>query len=257
MVPSSLLGLVLFVALLAPGFAYVLLRERTTPRGVFSPFRESLTVVFASVACLAAVALLHTGLRALLPDHTLNVRELVRDPASYAREHHVSVAWWSFALLVGAVGIGVAAAHPRVLDISKRLGFSRVLGSMTGSNGGSIDTRSAWHKVMHMYDEEGAGPIFVGASMDDGSYVQGRLYSFSPVPEETQDREILLSAPISLTSKEGLTGRVDAQFSVISARRIVRLDVKHFEQGEDVDEAWVGPESKGGDNVRWWWQFKA
>lgn len=107
-----------------------------------------------------------------------------------------------------------------------------------------------------MYDEEGGGPIFVGAQLDDGTYVQGKLYSFNPAFTENEEREILLSAPLSVISKEGVTTSIDAQFSVVSARRIVRMDVKHFEQNEATDDAWVGPERIEEVTECRWWPFR-
>ncbi|WP_349880275.1 DUF6338 family protein [Micromonospora sp. HUAS YX12] len=231
----------LFVALLAPGFAYVLRHERTTPNRPFSAFRESLRVVFASVLCLATAGLLYAALRAVAPTHTVNVRGLVRDPFGYARDHHVNLAWWSISVLAAAILVGLVAADPRVVRRSRSIRRSRVLRWVTGSKRTDIETVSAWYTVMHMYDEEDPGPILVGAQLDDGSYIQGRVYTFNPAFEEKEDREILLSAPLSVRSKDGITTPLDAQFSVVSARHIVRLDVKHFPEGEDLEGRRVGP----------------
>jgi hypothetical protein len=50
--PIVALGLVLFEVLLAPGLACVLRHERVVPARSHTAFRETLRVVFVSVACL-------------------------------------------------------------------------------------------------------------------------------------------------------------------------------------------------------------
>ncbi len=55
---------------------------------------------------------------------------------------------------------------------------------LTGSTKTNFSGVSAWHRVFHIYDDRNPGPIAVGAQMDDGTYVEGRLYSFSAAGDE-------------------------------------------------------------------------
>jgi Family of unknown function (DUF6338) len=48
--PTTLTGLLLFVVLLLPGFAYLVGKERAGTERRTSPFRETVAVVAASVA---------------------------------------------------------------------------------------------------------------------------------------------------------------------------------------------------------------
>ncbi len=91
MLPSSISGLLLFVALLAPGLAYVLRHERVVPIAERSAFRETLRVVFVSIACLVVSGVLLAALRWAAPKSTPNVRGLVQDPGAYFQQHHVSL----------------------------------------------------------------------------------------------------------------------------------------------------------------------
>ncbi|MFC4092977.1 MULTISPECIES: DUF6338 family protein [Micromonospora] len=97
MIPTSAIGLVLFVTLLSPGLAYVLRHEQVVPAQSLSAFRETLRVVFMSVVCLTATGLLFAVLRFFLPRHTPNVRGLIRDPnrlcARASRSAGVVGAW--------------------------------------------------------------------------------------------------------------------------------------------------------------------
>ncbi|MEV6490744.1 DUF6338 family protein, partial [Actinoplanes sp. NPDC051633] len=115
MIPSTLWGLLLFVALLAPGLAHVLRHERIVPTGPRSALRETLRVVFISVLCLVTTGLLLTLVRALIPDHTPNVRGLVRAPVEFARQHHVHLAWWAFGCFAFATALGFFASDPRLV----------------------------------------------------------------------------------------------------------------------------------------------
>jgi len=66
--PNSLVGLALFVALLTPGFVVVLRRERRLPSPQASVFRETVGIVAASEACLL-IAGLRLALLRLLASH--------------------------------------------------------------------------------------------------------------------------------------------------------------------------------------------
>lgn len=49
--PTTLTGLLLFVVLLLPGFAYLVGKERNGTERRMSPFRETVAIVAASVTC--------------------------------------------------------------------------------------------------------------------------------------------------------------------------------------------------------------
>jgi hypothetical protein len=237
LIPSSLWGVVLFVVLLAPGLAYVLRHERVVPARSHTTFRESLRVVFVSVACLTATGLLAAGIRATLPERTPNFRALILNPGGYWRGHHVQLAWWAFAFVVFATVLGAAAADRRVVRFAHWLARKPAIRWITGATDTDISSASAWYRVMHMFDEGAPrpkpprnppGPIFVGAAMDDGTYIEGRMVTFNVAADENADREMLLSAPLHFTMQNGERFAFAGQFTVISARHIVRLDVTHI-----------------------------
>jgi len=243
LVPSSLLGLVLFVVLLAPGLAYVLRHERIVPRRSYSTFRETLRVIFVSVACLTATAIVFAGLRLVFPRRTLNVHLLIQSPSDFARTQHVQLAWWGLGFVAVATALGALAADPRVVRWLHGVRDTKPGRWLTGAEDTQIRTVSAWYRLMHLYDADGAGPIAIGAQMDDGTYVEGQLYTFNVAPDEDEDRELVLSAPLHLTTSDGRRHGYAAQFTILSARHIARLDVTHLdpEQGGD-DSAVVRPE---------------
>lgn len=233
MLPSSVLGLAIFVLLLAPGFVYVLRRERSVPARQHSPFRETVRVVAVSLVCLAIAGLMVAAARALWPRYTLNFGGLVHDPVAFTRVHYVQLAWWSIAFLALATMFGAVAADPRLARRARSAAGRRPLRWLAAAASTDIQQASAWYIVMHMYDHD-PGPIDVGAQLDDGSYVRGRLSYFSAKYDETADRDLLLQAPLDLTTADGKTVPLGSQYMVVSARRLIRLDVTHLPPETDL-----------------------
>lgn len=226
MIPSSLLGLVLFVVLLAPGLAYVLRHERSVPAVTYSAFRETLRVVFASVTCLTVTGLLFAGLRFLVPEHTPDVRRLVQEPIAYIRGHHVQFAWWSFVLVVFATLLGFLAADPRFILAQRKARSNRFWRWLLGES--AIRPSSAWRTALIELKPSKADETLVGVQMVDGAYIQGYLVSANPSTTENDQREIVLTRA-KLRTAEGAISDIGATFTVVSARHIVRLDVTHLE----------------------------
>jgi hypothetical protein len=68
----------------------------------------------------------------------------------------------------------------------------------------------------------------VAAQLDDGTCIFGRMHSFNVDPDESENRDIVVSAPIRLITADGNEHVLANQFTIISARHIVRLDVTHL-----------------------------
>lgn len=229
MVPSSLIGAVLFLFLLAPGLAFVLRRERAVPEAQRSAFRETVQVVAASAISLFVTGLLLAAARAVWPDHTLNVRGLIRAPKTFFLDHHVQVAWWAVASLSAATLLAWIAADPRLprSRIARWLMRSKMVGLLNGPSA-SIKRSSAWYEVAHLFDGYEPGLIQVGAQLDDGTYVIGYLDHYNIDTGESPDRDILLHGPLGLVTADGKKHNLEPTYTVISARRIVRLDFTHL-----------------------------
>lgn len=225
MIPSTLLGLVLFVMLLAPGLAYVLRHERIVPAPAHSAFRETLRVLFVSVACLTVTGLLFAAARWKFPAHTPDVRGLIQDPYAFARGHHVHLAWWSLAFIVFATLVAAIAADPRFVRRRRRWRRGRFFTCLLGD--APIRDTSAWrHGFVERRPAE-TEEVFVGAQMADGSYVQGFLDSYNPHTPEDDQRELTLRDARMRTAK-GKAMHPLGKLTVLSAKHIVRLDVRYL-----------------------------
>src|SRR5438045_3452685 len=98
--PTTLLGLAIFLTLLTPGLAFVIAREVTFPTGARSPFRESVELVATSFVCDVAVLIVFALDRAMFPGRTPDVGALVRSGHAYVSVQYAWVAAWSLLLLL-------------------------------------------------------------------------------------------------------------------------------------------------------------
>lgn len=221
MVPNSLAGLLIFIVMLAPGLAYVLRHERVVPARSYTAFRETLRVVYVSVVCLVITALAFAGLRWRLPNRTPDIHALVVDPDKYAREHYVELAWWAFGLILFATLVGAGAADKRVVAMWKRVTGWRATRWIIGKP--SIGHTSAWYTAFHLRDRE-PGRTWLGVQMDDGSYMEGELFSFNVAADEDENRELVLMRP-HVTKGDHVRLPMLQDLTILSARHIVRIDV--------------------------------
>ena len=88
------------------------------------------------------------------------------------------------------------------------------------------DQQSAWWRLFH--DNPGSR-IYVGCTLDDGSYVSGFLNSYSKVGTEHADRELTLRAPITYRPPQDSDAvQLDNVGAVaISARHIMLMTVTY------------------------------
>lgn len=230
MLPTSLAGIAIFVAVLMPGLVYALRKERTVPAARVSAIRETMWVVAASTGCLLTTGLMLTLVRTLWPSGTVDIGALLRAPDVYVVDHHVRLAWWSFVALVLACLIALEAADPRVAGLVRSAGSRSWVRRVIGTSETDIRPTSAWSRVFTLYDDDpaGTGDVLIGAQLEDGTYLRGTLSSHSAEIEDSPDREIVLRSPLGLRTTDGEWHELDSTHAVVSARRVVRLDVTHL-----------------------------
>jgi hypothetical protein len=224
--PSTLLGVALFVFLLVPGYTYELRHARDVPERARSPFRETLSILFVGVGVDVIAVLLLVLASRPLSAVAPNLHSLISDPRGYASDHYDLLAWWGAALLLLANGVGyLLAVRPwRGLVLRHRPNALRRLRA-------TDPQQSAW---WHLFHEHPENEKYVGCYLDDGMYVAGILHSYSRVADESGDRDLTLRA----TSEHPLLCRpsgvqqagslADVGAVVVSARRIAMLTVTYL-----------------------------
>ncbi|WP_370943285.1 DUF6338 family protein [Amycolatopsis sp. cg5] len=225
--PSTLTGLLLFVTLLLPGFAYLVGRERVGTSRRASPLRETVSIVAASVSAELAVIV---GLWPLW-HLSIDVDAMVRGPAAYTRDHYVKLTLWALSMLLLATALAFAAATQGIRKwfqdrTSSQHAPARWLGRIASGNYPHDSIVSGWWVLFEKWSL--TSDIQVGCNLEDGSYFQGVLGSHSSMADETPDRDLILKAPIVYRpagSKEAQPYPCSAV--CVSASRIMALFVTY------------------------------
>lgn len=220
--PTTLPGLLLFVALLLPGFTFVLTMRRNRPDRRSSVFEETASVGLVSVLALIVALGIFGLIRVAAPSLTPDVGRLVSDPGEYVETHYASVSLWVIGLLLVASALAWIAAI--------------LLGERPAHPSGA----SAWWR---MFEEWRLNRhVRVRCRLDDGSWVEGTIASFSNAADDSADRDLILIEPISYTlPNETRAVPHEAHAVCLSARRIVAVFVTY--RGDEVASAATSSES--------------
>jgi hypothetical protein len=223
--PTTLTGLLLFVVLLLPGFVYVVGKERNGSGQQLTPFRETAAAVAASISFELIILAVFALIRTLWPSRTPDVGALIRDSRGYLlgsrghAAHYGQVAIWATGMLALSVILAYLATHPRVRKLA-----ARALGPYPHNS-----TISAWWLLFDTWEE--GRDIHVGCILDDESYVEGWLGSFSREADDKPDRDIVLTQPILYRPPGADEARPYGCAAVcIPASRIVEMFVNYSEK---------------------------
>ena len=229
--PTTVSSLVVFVALLTPGFVYLARTESRLPGQQYTALRETAAVVSASLLANAVVLAMFSILRMLWPSVTPDVGSFVRAPDTYFRDHYAEVTLWSAGLLLGSVAIAAVAAVPPawVEALLNRVDVwpaPTLRSAIARRQRAAIAPESGWGTAFYRYPDR---CVHVGLRLVDGTYLYGRLLEFNPQIEENEDRSLQLMGPIEIRppSAEDLT-MLDADVMVVSASEIKTISVHYL-----------------------------
>lgn len=174
--PTTLTGLLLFVALLLPGFVYTAIVRRERPDYRPSALHEIAAVALASVlselTVLGAFAVIH----AVRPSWTPDIRTLIDQPRDYVSEHYLAVFAWAAGLLLAAGLLAAAlAAAVQKLPVHRSI-------------------VSSWWTLFKDWFPDTTRTV--QCELDDGSYVEGTLADWNSQAEDSPDRDLILVGPI-------------------------------------------------------------
>ncbi len=244
--PTTFSGLLLFVVLLLPGFAYRVGRERRGTESTTSALRETAAVVTASVASEVFVV---TVMSWLWSRH-IDFGRLVREPRKYWLGDPATLAGWAIGLLAGACALAYLVTLLRGREIpewghraAKRLKRIRikkrrpvfaavrwVWRQLTYTHPSGL---SAWAVV---FREAKLAKVLLDIRLTDGAWVSGSLMSHSTMGADTPDRDLVLGPPIRFRGAKGkLLRDYPASYLVISARQISAMFVSNLSSDQDIN----------------------
>jgi hypothetical protein len=227
--PTTFVGLLIFVAFLTPGFIFTAQRRMLVPQGTRSALLEITSVVSISLVTngltLAAFGILRAG----APAHTPDVGQILRQDSQYVVENLAYVLVWASAILGGSCFLALVAAR-----------WGRLRSVMNNLLQPVIVESSAWCET---FAAESGSYVHTGLELSDGGYISGRLVWFSTDLEETGDRDLVLAPPLTIRTADDTVASLAMQRVIVSARDIRRIDVTYI--GESSPEG-TGPSHEDG-----------
>lgn len=220
--PTTLVGLIIFLAFLTPGFLHYIQRRALAPEGPLSPLVETATLTTISLvtnlAALGAFGLIRT----FLPDHTPDIGKLLAPNSTYVRDYPAYILTWSTAVLGLSSCLAVVLAR-----------YEGVRRAITAQLTPVIFDISSWY---YLFEKAPPGHfVYVGCQLRDSSYLGGRVDWYSTETKETGDRELVLAAPLLQQQGERTTELLGVERVIIAAREIVALRVS-FVQEERISQ---------------------
>ncbi|PXY17337.1 MULTISPECIES: DUF6338 family protein [Prauserella] len=209
--PSTLTGLLLFVALLLPGTVYVATVQRERPDYRPSPLREVASIGLASVVAELVTLGLFVIVDHAWPAVTPNVSQLIRQPGDYIAEHYVEVFAWAVGLLAAAGLLAGGAAL-----VVRRLPAHRSL-------------LSSWWTLFNDWHPKTTRTV--QCELEDGSYIEGTLADWNAQAEDSPDRDLILVGPIRYRPAGASTYYVHPVSTVCVAARNIRLMFVAYSDG--------------------------
>lgn len=172
MIPTTAAQILLFLALVAPGLYFELLRERRRPAIGETAFREASRIALASilfdVAALAVLAIVRVIQPSWLPDPG----RWLTYPAVYVPRHYALIAWAGLAELLLA------------------LGFATLVDQLRRSRSGDMRPGGIWFQLFRADRPDNTVP-WVSLRLIDGVEIAGFLSYYVPA-DDPAAREIAL-----------------------------------------------------------------
>ena len=229
--PSTLVGLLVAVYLLIPGYCYYATRRRTVPTRPVSTVIEGANLLVVALVTNTSMLVIYVALQWVpwIRGHSPSIVDLLRDAEGYLLQSNARLAWvggWSVALLAGASALAVAFAY-RLWPIEPFLKrFAPALSD-----------ESVWHRYFFIGAPKDSY-VYLECHLTDGSYVAGPLVWYNTDLEDSPDRDLVIGQPLTLLGPDGepTEGSPGAQ-AILSAREIGQILVTYVDRSTiDLEE---------------------
>lgn len=207
MIPSTVLGVVLAVASLSPGYVYIRAAAQKRPRAEKSTLLETGEFLLAGTAASAGASLLVFALGAFGLPLAVDLSSWVNQGSQYLVDHP----WRVVASAVTAFALALALARVAAWLVYR-------------SEDSDVSDLPVWWNVFG--DRPKQHEVFVSVTTRSGRILEGFLFAHS-TPGDTEPRDLALKPPLWLW-QAGDRYRVDlVDRVVIPAAEIVEVDVRY------------------------------
>ena len=232
--PSTLIGLLVAVYALIPGYCYYAIRRRTVPTRPVSTVVEGANLLVVAVVTNTVTLALY-GVLQWVPwfgGHSPSIVELLRDTRGYLLESNARLAYvgvWAMGVLAVSSALAVAFAH-RSWPIRR----------LTARLAPALSDESVWHRYFELSKPRDTDSnkyyTYLECHLMDGSYVAGPLAWYNTDIEDHSDRELVIGQPLTILGSDGepLTPSPSSQ-AILSAREIRRILVTHVQFGPNTE----------------------
>lgn len=210
--PATPAAAALYVFLLIPGLIFLVRMEAHRPKRERSVFRETATVVFASVACAAAVLVLLLLISIFYRPPLDWFVAFTANPAStFVGRPRVAIIMLLAFLLVASI-VAALAASEAVHSFWNR----KIVLLGTGSR---VQQGTPWETVFEPENKE--SEVFVGVQLKSGTWIQGTHAFHSDVEVENGDRSLVLQSPLKYRhGDEAISSLDDIEYFVVQPSEI-------------------------------------
>ena len=249
--PTTLVGLAIFVTFLTPGFVYLVRTETRLPERRYSLLRETVTIVSVSLAVNGVILGLFAILRYLLPTITPDAGAIVRESSTYFQSNYAEVTLWSAVLLLAATCLAAVIAVPPAWSskCASKIRFwpgpTIATFIATRQLQGPIEQLSGWGFA---FTKRPHHRVYVGLDLKDGTYLYGPLFAFSTDLEENDARSIQIGRPVKIRPPgDNITAAEDWDVDrvIVSASQLKTISVRYVpskpEDGDSRDNTLPAP----------------
>lgn len=228
--PSSLLGLLIYVYILIPGLCYHVVRRRLIPTQPVTTIVDAAHVIFAAMITNALTLICYSVLQLLpwISEHSPSVVHLLRDPREYLlldNSRLVYVGAWAVVLLTFSCALARISAFWFAPNVkTRKFGvFSRIWERYPAR----IVDVSVWDYYFHCTAPDGS-IVYLVCHLHDGSYAAGALDWYNTDIDDSPDRDLVLGVPLTVMSADGreLTEKYSERV-ILSARDIRQIIVTY------------------------------
>ena len=218
--PSTLLGVLILIYVLIPGYSYQLARRRRVPTERLSTLVGASNILFVAIVSNSFTVALYgiSQLSTWIRNHSPNIAQLLRSPEEYvlsSNDRLYYILGWMTVLLAISCCFALLLAF---LSFRKPLGLWSV-----------VSPSSAWHYCFSEAAPE-SYDVFIECILEDGVTIRGMGFAYNPDLNDSLDRDLILQSPLTIQlPDDGLETHYDNRLVIVSAHRVMRLAVEYVQ----------------------------